>query len=78
MILSYDANPVRMEFSERTTISWCRGVAFSASSRLFDLNGAAKTDQMKQASATMIEARRFPSLINADRFSVHTGNRLLC
>ena len=35
----------------RKTISCCRSAAFSASSRIFDLNGEASTARTKQTSA---------------------------
>jgi len=35
----------------RSTISWCRSAAFSASSRLFDLNGKVNKVSKKQSSA---------------------------
>jgi hypothetical protein len=38
----------------RKTINWCRSAAFSASSRLFDLNGAVKTAGMKHSNAIML------------------------
>jgi hypothetical protein len=38
----------------RNTISGCRSAAFSASSRLFDLNGDAKTAKTKHSSAIMV------------------------
>jgi hypothetical protein len=34
-----------------STISWCRSAAFSASSRLFDLNGEANRVRKTQSSA---------------------------
>jgi hypothetical protein len=40
--------------------SWCRSAAFSASSRLFDLNGKANRVRKKQSSAIIaVEVRRF-------------------
>src|SRR5262245_30015868 len=44
---------------------------FSASSRLFDLNGKFK---MVTAPTLCADVRRFSQLNNADRFSVHTGH----
>jgi hypothetical protein len=38
----------------RKTINWCRSAAFSASSRLFDLNGEANTAKTKQSSANIV------------------------
>ena len=38
----------------RKTINCCRSTAFSASSRLFDLNGEAKMARTKQSSASIV------------------------
>jgi hypothetical protein len=38
----------------RKTINCCRSATFSASSRLFDLNGEAKTARTKQSSANIV------------------------
>jgi hypothetical protein len=40
-------NSIRPRTLRCGTTNWCRSAAFSTSSRLFDLNGAVKTDQIK-------------------------------
>jgi len=44
----------RPRIVRRKTINRCRSAAFSASSRLFDLNGEAKTARTKQSSANIV------------------------
>jgi hypothetical protein len=39
---------------QRNTTSWRRSAAFSASSRLFDLNGEAKMARAKHSSAIIV------------------------
>src|SRR5262249_16422852 len=41
----------------RNTTTWCRSAAFSASSRLFDLNGEIKTLRTKHSSAIIVRRR---------------------
>jgi hypothetical protein len=47
-------NSIRPHTFRCSTTTWCRSAAFSNSSRLFDLNGAVKTDQIKQTNAIMV------------------------
>jgi hypothetical protein len=47
-------DPFRPGTLRRKTINWCRSAAFSASSRLFDLNGEANTAKTKQSSANIV------------------------
>src|SRR6266699_3800403 len=62
----------------RSIISRCRSAAFSASSRLFDLNGEANKVRKKQSSAIIaVDVRRFGHLINKDEvFGTHRRRRL--
>src|SRR5262249_5203212 len=57
----------------RSTISWCRSAAFSASSRLFDLNGETDRVRKSQKSAIIaVDVRRFGRAINTDQvFGTH-------
>src|SRR4029453_7705964 len=57
----------------RSTISWCRSAAFSASSRLFDLNGETDRVRKSQKSAIIaVDVRRFGHAINTDQvFGTH-------
>ena len=59
----------------RSTISWCRSAAFSASTRLFDLNGETDRVRKSQKSAiTAVDVRQFGHAINTDQvFGTHTG-----
>ena len=45
----------------RNIATWCRSAAFSASSRLFDLNGETKTVRTKQSSASLRRSARSPN-----------------
>jgi hypothetical protein len=55
------------------TISCCRSRAFSASSRLFDLNGEANSVNKKHSSATIVaDVKRFCHWIKRTKFSAHT------
>jgi len=44
------ASLTRPRSLRRKTINWCRSAAFSASSRIFDLNGEAKAAMTKHRS----------------------------
>jgi hypothetical protein len=56
------------------TISCCRSRAFSASSRLFDLNGEANSVNKKHSSATIVaDVKRFCHWIKRTKFSAHTS-----
>jgi BRCT domain type II-containing protein len=47
---------------------------FSASSRLFDLNGETNSLKSKHSSATIVaDVKRFPHQVKRTRFLVHTG-----
>src|SRR5271166_5662322 len=56
-----------------STISCCLSAVFSASSRLFDLNGEANSLKRKHSSATIaVDVKRFSHQINADEvFGTH-------
>ena len=41
----------------RNITTWCQSAAFSASSRLFDLNGEAKMARAKHSSAIIVRSR---------------------
>jgi len=57
-----------------STISGCLSAAFSASSRLFDLNSETNSLKRKQSSATIaVDVKRFYHQSNTDEVSVHTG-----
>jgi hypothetical protein len=61
-------NSIRPRTFHCSTTCWCRSAAFSASSSLFDLNEAVKTDAIM---ACQVEA--IPPLINADEvFGTHS------
>jgi hypothetical protein len=47
-------NLTRLCTIRRNTTTWCRSAAFSASSRLFDLNGETKTVKTKHSSAIIV------------------------
>src|SRR5262245_2771077 len=49
--------PDRLWTIRRNTTTWCRSAAFSASSRLFDLNGETKTLRTKHSSAIIVRRR---------------------
>jgi hypothetical protein len=68
-ICELDATP----HPRRSTISWCRSAAFSASSRLFDLNGETDRVRKSQKSAIIaVDVRRFGHAINTDQvFGTH-------
>ena len=57
-----------------STISWCRSAAFSASSRLFDLNGEVSRVRRKQSSAIIAdEFGRFGHAIDTHEvFGTHS------
>ena len=48
---------IRLCTIRRNTATWCRSAAFSASIRLFDLNGETKTVRTKRSSATIVRRR---------------------
>jgi hypothetical protein len=63
----------RSRIFRRNTISWCRSAAFSASSRLFDLNGEVNRVRKKQSNAIIaVDVRRFGHVINKNEvFGTH-------
>ena len=55
-------NSIRPRTLRCSTTTWCQSAAFSNSSRVFDLNGAVKTDQMRQTNAIMVlQSEAIPS-----------------
>ena len=68
----------RLRTLRRNTISGRRRATFSASSRLFDLNGETNRVNKKQSSAIIAaDVRRFSYLINTDEvFGTHRARRL--
>src|SRR6516164_1620045 len=68
----------RLRTLRPNTISGRRRATFSASSRLFDLNGETNRVNKKQSSAIIAaDVRRFSYLINTDEvFGTHRARRL--
>src|SRR3954469_17200416 len=56
-----------------STISCCRSVAISASSRAFDLNGETKMARTTKEARSPDQLTRFVLPLNRMRFSVHTA-----